>query len=65
MNAIDSPDFYADLGIARDASPAAIKAAYRKRAKTAHPDAGGNADDFARLQRAYDVLSDPRAPPAL
>lgn len=59
MNAIDSPDLYADLGIPKDATPAAIKAAYRRRAKTAHPDAGGNADDFARLQRAYDVLSDP------
>lgn len=47
---------YATLGLARDASPAAIKAAYRAAAKRLHPDAGGGAEAFAALGRAYDIL---------
>jgi curved DNA-binding protein CbpA len=47
------------LGCARDATAAEIKAAYRQRAKTAHPDAGGSADEFAAITRAYDILFDP------
>ncbi len=41
-------DPYELLGVARDADEAAIKAAYRKVAKTAHPDAGGDAEAFAK-----------------
>lgn len=52
-------DPYAELSIPRAASPAEVKRAYRKRAKDAHPDAGGTAEDFNRLSRAFLVLSDP------
>lgn len=40
------------LGIAPNASKDAIEAAYRERAKKAHPDAGGSTDAMAELNRA-------------
>lgn len=49
---------YETLGVARDASPAQVKAAFRRKAKSSHPDAGGDADAFQRLKDAYDVLAD-------
>lgn len=52
-------DPYAMLGIERDADDQAVKAAYRKAAKGVHPDSGGDADAFARLQTCYDLLRDP------
>lgn len=52
-------DPYAMLGLARDAGAEAIKTAYRKAAKTAHPDAGGDAEHFSRLQTVYELLQDP------
>ncbi len=42
-------DPYVLLGVEREADEAAIKAAYRKAAKNAHPDSGGDADQFAKL----------------
>lgn len=52
-------DPYAMLGIERDADDNQVKAAYRKAAKGMHPDSGGDADQFARLQTCYDLLRDP------
>jgi len=52
-------DPYEMLGVPREADGAAIKSAYRKRAKTAHPDAGGDVDAFAKLTAAYELLCDP------
>ncbi|MBD9387634.1 MULTISPECIES: J domain-containing protein [Rhizobium/Agrobacterium group] len=52
-------DPYVLLGVARDADEAAIKAAYRKLAKNAHPDSGGDTEQFSSLQKAYDLLKDP------
>lgn len=49
---------YEVLGVDRGADAAAIKAAYRARARTLHPDAGGDAAAFTQLQQAYDILSD-------
>jgi curved DNA-binding protein CbpA len=54
-------DPYSVLGLERSAAAGAIKAAYRKRARTAHPDRGGDPDDFILIVRAFDVLSDPDA----
>lgn len=55
-------DFYATLGVPKDADAAAIKKAYRKLARTLHPD--HNPDDpaaearFKDVGEAYAVLSD-------
>jgi len=52
-------DYYAALGVAKDASAADIKKAYRKLARELHPDTnpGGEAR-FKEVSEAYDVLSD-------
>ncbi|WP_028000684.1 J domain-containing protein [Sinorhizobium arboris] len=52
-------DPYALLGIDRDADERAIRTAYRRAVKTAHPDRGGDAEQFGKLQAAYDLLKDP------
>jgi len=52
-------DPYETLGLGRDADGDAIKTAYRKAAKTAHPDSGGDTEEFGRLQACYDLLKDP------
>ncbi len=53
-------DYYLILGIASDASQTDIKDAYRRLAKTYHPDHyQGNSRPFQDIQEAYDVLSDP------
>ncbi|MEN6302280.1 MAG: DnaJ domain-containing protein [Armatimonadia bacterium] len=52
-------ELYQILGIAPDATPEDIKAAYREKAKRWHPDLGGNEAAFQKLQKAYVVLSDP------
>jgi hypothetical protein len=57
------PDnLYATLGVSKSATPAEIKAAYRRLVLEHHPDrAGENADAsvFIEVTRAYEVLSDP------
>lgn len=53
-----SPDPYAILGVPKDADTAAVRKAYRKAAKRAHPDAGGDEKSFALIKLAHDVLTD-------
>ena len=50
--------FYERLGVEKTASAGEIKKAFHKRALKAHPDKGGDATEFKRLQEAYDVLKD-------
>jgi DnaJ homolog subfamily A member 2 len=56
---MSSTDLYGLLGVARDASPAEIRKAYFAKARDAHPDKGGDKEEFQRLQEAHSVLSDP------
>jgi len=55
-------DPYATLGVARGASEADIKKAYRKLAKELHPDRNKDnptaADRFSQVTQAYDLLTD-------
>ncbi len=56
-------DYYATLGVSREASPEEIKKAYRRLAKKYHPDVakdGGSAEKFKEIAEAYEVLSDPQ-----
>lgn len=52
---------YQRLGVARDAQPDVIRDAYRRRARTAHPDATGSVDDdeMSAINEAWFVLRDP------
>lgn len=58
-----SDDYYALLGVERNADAATIKSAYRKQAMQWHPDQNpGNKDAeerFKQISEAYAVLSDP------
>jgi len=56
-------DLYAILGVARAATGAEIRRAYRRLALAHHPDRAGpaSADAFARIAEAYHMLSDPTA----
>jgi len=54
-------DPYLTLGLTRAATPGAIKAAYRQRVQTAHPDRGGDPAEFIAIVKAFGLLSDPEA----
>lgn len=51
--------YYTVLGVSRSATAKQIKDAYRKAARTAHPDHGGSAELFHDVAVAYEMLSDP------
>jgi DnaJ-domain-containing protein 1 len=52
-------DLYQILGVGRSAPPEEIQRAYRRKAKTSHPDGGGSVKAFSDLSTAYTVLTDP------
>jgi len=57
-----SQNHYDVLGVARNASYQEIQKAYRKLAQELHPDTKDesvDAEGFHRVQKAYDILSDP------
>lgn len=53
-------DPYEVLGVPKTGSDADIKKAYYKLAREHHPDKGGDAEKFKRIQGAYEILSDPQ-----
>jgi curved DNA-binding protein CbpA len=52
-------DPYAIMGVDKQTSDEDIKKAYKTLSKKLHPDAGGKAEDFANLKKAFDILTDP------
>jgi curved DNA-binding protein len=59
---VDFKDYYATLGVAKDATAEDIKKAFRKAARRYHPDVSKEPDAEARMKdvnEAYAVLSDP------
>src|SRR6266852_1252922 len=59
---MDTPDYYAILGVPIDADSETLKRAYRQLARRYHPDLAGpeGALHMKRINRAYAVLSDPQ-----
>jgi molecular chaperone DnaJ len=56
-------DYYAILGIRRDASADEVKKAYRRLARELHPDVNPDPETqerFKEITQAYEVLSDPK-----
>lgn len=57
-------DFYAILGVPRNASPDQLRRAYRQAALELHPDRNedpGDTELFLRISQAYETLTDPEA----
>lgn len=61
MNVTNDTSLYDLLGVEPDCSPAVLKAAFYRLAKTHHPDiaGGGSHEYFATLTAAYNILSNP------
>ncbi len=61
-------DYYEVLGVDRAADEAEVKRSFRKLARELHPDVNNHdpeaEEKFKEAAEAYEVLSDPRAPPA-
>lgn len=56
-------DYYEILGVSREDDADTIKKAFRRKARTCHPDVSDAPDaeeQFKKLNEAYDVLSDPQ-----
>jgi len=53
-------DYYNILEVEPTATDIAIKSAFKEKAKQMHPDAGGDAEDFKKINEAYAVLKDPQ-----
>ena len=51
-------DYYKVLGVDSNSSQDVIKRAFRKLSLKHHPDRGGNAEEFKKINEAYSTLSD-------
>jgi curved DNA-binding protein len=60
---VDFKDYYAVLGVTKDATAEEIKKAFRKLARTHHPDVSSDKkaseEKFKEINEAYEVLGDP------
>lgn len=60
---VEFKDYYAVLGLSKEAGPDDIKKAFRKLARQYHPDVAKNAKEaeekFKQINEAHEVLSDP------
>lgn len=52
-------NYYLPLDIPITATPSDVKKSYHRKAKVAHPDAGGSAHEFRLIAEAYGVLGNP------
>ena len=43
-------DYYNTLGVSKNSTPEDIKNAYKRLARTHHPDRGGNKEEFQKIQ---------------
>ncbi|EIE26510.1 DnaJ protein, partial [Coccomyxa subellipsoidea C-169] len=57
---LDGLALYSILQLDKSATSDDIKKAYRECARIHHPDKGGSAERFAKVQAAFETLSDPR-----
>jgi hypothetical protein len=60
FEALPSPSWWTDLGVSRNATPDELKARYRHLIKTHHPDAGGDPEQFRRINEAYETAMSER-----
>ena len=51
-------NLYEILGLQKNANSQQIREAYKTLVRKEHPDKGGNAEKFKKIQKAYDILSD-------
>jgi len=51
-------DLYKILSVDKNSSHEEIKKAYRRASMKHHPDRGGNAEEFKKINRAYEILGD-------
>ncbi|WP_203136945.1 DnaJ domain-containing protein [Microbacterium sp. JZ31] len=56
-----SASAYEVLGVPRDASEDELRRAYRLRLRQTHPDTGGDAAEFVRVQHAWELIGTPAA----
>ena len=52
-------DYYSILGVNKNASSDDLKKAYKKQSMQHHPDRGGDAEHFKKVNEAYATLKDP------
>ena len=50
-------DYYKILGVQSNSNPDDIKKAYRKLSLKHHPDRGGDASEFKKINEAYQILN--------